>query len=549
LNKPKKFAKSLSTRIYVKIFLTVFALVLVSALVLIWAVNSEQAVKSGMSYLIAQAEKNSFKISFAGLAGSIKNGVTIEEVNVKNAAIGLFITANEIKIDFFLSKLLQFSRLPVEVRCKSIELSGAVTPDWLDELPPFPQVACASLLPANILLNKVSIKEVIYKPFHSDLLAFTASDLLLQKPDHEKKQAINVEYDGRFKDKKFLSGSFLGTMTDRARKLEGRLKACFAGQNVEAELALTNKKRQYEFSGHLIDATLDLAILSRWLLPLWQDQFPFGFDGKISAAGSWVYSNKIGFLGNFKGQFSKLRMVAQGLFITIFELNGNWKLFDGNLAIEDSGSSFVGFDASLHGGIENLLEHEPRFNINLNAPEIDMAAFYEQLPWGLKYTMTLPAMSGSSAFDLSVRGPEPEVRAGLQSSNLKVGNQKAQHNLNADLQFNYSVSRQQSWQLFLNYNFLKGVPAFFSRFTHKENNAQNVFRKVSLLKLKAEGPALPNLKIEGSSFMQNEELFSLAGRFKDGAGFLTTNDLAKDQEKYSGFTLEGFSVLQLILAY
>jgi hypothetical protein len=413
-------------------------------------------------------------------------------------------------------------------------------------LPNFPEVACLANLPGNLFFARMKFEEIEIKPFNEGLIRLNLADLIVEKPDQHENQKISCLAKGFFRDRRFLEGNFNGTLQQKSQKLNGRIEACVAGKKLISEIAAANRKGDLELSGHIIQAALDLTVISRWLISMWQDAFPFGFDGEISVSGSWIFNRKTGFLGNLSGDFKKLHMVAQGLFLTIFELNGNWKLFDGNLEFADGGSFFAGFPAVFDGRIESVFNADRRWKLSFKADHIDMGQFYSDLPWGIKYGFGLPQMTGTATFNLHIRGAYPDVAAAIKADEIEIVNQDARHRLNGAINFTFNEKEKMKWQLDLKNSFVAGLPAMFQRFTLASADAGSL-EKISSwsgCSWKGSGENLGNMKIQGQLLASEHQPVQLSGQFSDSNGRFS----ASVPEK-STFNSTKLSFLQFLLSY
>jgi hypothetical protein len=294
---------------------------------------------------------------------------------------------------------------------------------------------------------------------------------------------------------------------------------------------------------------LDLAVFSRWLIPLWQDAFPFGFDGMISFGGSWYYGEKLGFLGNIEGQFSKVRLVAQGLFITIFEMNGGWKLFDGNLELSDNGSFFAGFPAHMNGKIESVFSQKRKWNIDFSADTIDMNRFYDDLPWGVKYGMGLPTMNGTASFRLKLKGLRPEISATLKTQPfIKVEKKSFTNNVSGEINFKLGAKDQGHWAVNVSCNTDRGLPGLLNRFQRNGQTLADKFAHHTFagLSWQGKGSLLPALELNGNIRTADALTVPFNGSLHDGNGHLVVSG---NGEEFAGFSTSNVTLLQLILGY
>ena len=537
-----------SSRVYLKIFLIVLTLAVVTFVGVGWLLSSERAAQTIVAHLIKSAEANGYKAEFSGLSGSLKDGVELEHLSLRKTAPYQQIVFSEIQLTLDFGSLLTQARVLAEIDCNKVGISGAQPPVWFKDLPNFPETACLANLPGNFFLSRVKIEKLEFKPFSNDELKFEIADANLMPPDAEQQQSLILSLTGLFRDRQFATATFSANLSQKKQKLEGRIEACFAGKPLSCEIVVASKKGQPEFSGHIASATLDLTVFSRWLIPLWQDAFPFGFDGLVNVGGSWIYSDKLGFLGNLNGDFKAVRMVAQGLFLTIFELNGAWKFFDGNLELTDSGSQFAGFPAVFEGKIEEVATSKRRFNLTFKADKIDLASFYSDLPWGIKYGSGIPEFAGDALFDLHIRGILPDVSALFKCSEISVKSKTSLHDLSGQITFQREQKKGSVWKLELNGKFAEGIPALFERFHRNGQNLAESFKSKGGLRFvfSGKGSKSSDMEITGNLSDENLQLTGFTGRFKDGLGRLCTTS---SEEVLNGFASSDINFTQLILGY
>jgi len=539
-------AKPRPSKVYLKIFLIVLILSSMTVAITLSLLNSEKFTLFAADYLAGIVSANAAKLEFEGVSGSLKHGVFIKKLVWRKASPYQIVSCEDIRLRFDFSNLLAVKKIMAEIDCKKIETGGQAMPVWLEQLPNFPEIACLANLPGNLFFARVKVDELLIKPFNEGLIQIRLAGLLLGKPDQHEVQKVSCLAGGFFRDRRFLEGSFSGKLQQKSQKFEGRIEACVAGKKLISEIAVANRKGNLEFSGHIVEAAVDLAVISRWLISMWQDAFPFGFDGEISIGGSWIFNPKTGFLGNLSGNFQKLHMVAQGLFLTIFELNGTWKLFDGNLEFADGGSFFAGFPAVFDGRIEGVFNANRRWNLSFKADHIDMGQFYSDLPWGVKYGSGLPQMTGTATFNLHIRGAYPDVAAAIKADEIEVANQNARHRLKGAINFTFNEKEKLKWQLDLKNLFIAGLPAMFQRFSSASADGGSL-EKISGwsgCSWKGSGENLGNMKIQGQLLASEQHPVQLSGQFSDSNGRFS----ASVPEK-SPFNSTKLSFLQFLLSY
>lgn len=545
LQKPFRIS---SLRIHLKILLTVLLLGGLTLGMAYWAISSESFGPKLALYLIESAQGPSCKIESKGLTGSLLTGINCRHLTLRKAAPYFAAEVENLRLSFDFSRLPVSARVMAEVDCEKVTLSGSHFPaDWLKKLPKFPEISCFASLPGNLFLDRAAINRIVLRPCNDDSLRILFDGTTIERPDAKGQQKLTFAVNGFLQERRFAVGSFSASLEQKKQKAAGRVELCFAGRKIVAELVAANKGGRPELSGHVIDGEIDLAVFSRWLIPLWQQGFPFGFDGLIKVGGSWLYNEKAGFLSNLSGEFSSVRLVAQGLFITIFELNGQWKLFDGSLELSDGGSLLAGFPAHLDGRIESIFNAQRRWMLNLKADTIDMARFYADLPWGVRYGSGIPALAGNSRFSMQIRGSLPEVDSSLKTDGIQIIGKTSEMITAGSVSFKYLENQQPDWQINLRQTIVSGNSPFFQRFVGNSGNLGGRVAPENELIWEARGKNLPNLVVKGALRGGDSEIARVAGSFHEGNGRLQAFWGAESEQKE--YRAENLTLLQLLLAY
>lgn len=543
MNKSSKDNLKSSKSIYLRIFVIVIALFVITFSLVFWAVNSNNFAKLTADLISNNSDHQKVKVDFKNLQGNFYHGINIDAVKIKNPDLGFVGEFKGIKLDFNFDKMLAGKGITLDVLCREGEVQGAFYPEKLDDLPPFPTLGCFADLPANLRLATIKIDKIKLRPLHQFDLLFNFDSIFVRFLDGQKS---TFDFNGLFKKNEFLNGSYSGIWNQNKNKLSGRFEGCFAAKKYALELILEQKHGRLQASGHIPRGEIDLAVFSRWLIPLWQDAFPFGFDGLIKVGGSWVYNKNTGFLGNLNGSFSKVRLVAQGLFVTVFEFNGLYRIFDGNLELTDSGSTFVGFPAQLSGSIDSVFTPHRKWELAFSADAIDLASFAARLPWGIKYSMNLPELEGDAEFSMSVRGRKPDIYAELETSSLEVETDRSNHLIKGKIFFKSNNKLQEKVTAAFDYFSSDKDIAFLKRF--KKNGAEQFSYKMANFSWHGMGPDFSKMKLVGSIKEVNEPVAGLTGSFSNGNGYFETISTTRS-DKFADYRARNFSFLQLLLGY
>ncbi|MFZ5950820.1 MAG: hypothetical protein ACOYXC_08940 [Candidatus Rifleibacteriota bacterium] len=530
---------------YLKIFMVVVTLAAVFLISAILAANSQGFSRFAIGQLAMNLEKQGYKVEIASVTGNLYEGLDIPKVTLRRASPAFLLSAENLKLKFDFSALLAASGISAELELEKLSLNGAPGPIWLKNLPGFPEVGCIANIPGNFKLNHVLIHEAEIRPFNDDQLWFKLNQLNLE-PSQKGQQPLNLSFEGYLRDRRFFDGKFAANFSQKAQKIEGRLEGCLAGRNLSTEIVGAVKGGKFELSGYFAEAAIDLGILSRWLISLWQTSFPFGFDGIITLGGSWVYSEKTGFIGNISGDFNKIHMVAQGLFLTIFELNGHWKFFDDTLEVSDSGSLFAGFPAVINGRIEQVFALNRRWDLNFAADHIDTHKFYNDLPWGVKYGSGIPAMKGPASFSLQIKGNVPAVSASIVAENLEISTNSSTHQLAGQIFFNSEDLRKSLWRIKLKHKFAGGRLPLFHRFGRQDSKFDLVVSGAGECQWDCSGHDLANFAVQGKLIQGETINAELNGNFTDGSASIFS---ISEDSALNGYKSEKMTFLQFLLGF
>lgn len=526
---------------YWLVFFTVFFLVFTAGAFFYWALHSEYFARYAVDYLVAQAAPQGVRIEIDKVNGSIASGLLIEKARIRQASKQFDAKIHDAHLDFAVADLLRSATISVEAKINTVEVSGLILPEWADSMPPFSSFSCFGALPANLKIKSLGIDKFIARPHPQVLIEFSETDLA--EATESEQQPLKLVFECSFKGRPLGQGRFDGLFAIDQKKIEGTLALELAQQNLSCELSLRERRRQTEISGFIATATMDITVLSRWLSPLWQDDFPFGFDGNLNFSGSWLYNNEVGLVGNIAGKFQQLRMVALGLFIPIFELNADWHFFDGNLRFEDAQSFFVYFPAVLSGGVDSLLSGKPRWDVTFTSKAIDFAEFVAELPWSARYGLSLPELTGVAEFFLSLKSTRPEVIVFIKTDSLKAG--KGLEARQIDGKIAYAMPGSGPGECTLEFDVASDhqLPPFFKKFSEFEGlSGSGPFN----FNYSARGPSLGKFAYEGLVKRNDEILIHSTGSWEEGFG--SARALVLNQDTGKAFVADNIKTLDLILA-
>lgn len=534
-----------------RVLQTVIVLLSLSIIILVGLAHSQAFALYIASFIVEKSASRQVKIQLNGFTGSIVSGLSVESINVKklNPATEVVITGLQMSIDF--DRLLKAGIISIIGQASRVDITGMTT-FWppLGQLPAYSGPVCMAGLPANIQIASLSIDIISITPCIELPAIVTLNNLRIGSGESAAEQIFSVSANAEWRNRLIASGTLVGQLKHKQRRFEGSADLCFAGQKIVSEICFGQNRNKSELSGYISSASLDIAKLSLWLGPLWQQQFPFGFDGDFDCSGSWLYNSELGFLGNLSGSCRRLRMVALGFYITLLELNGKWKLFDGNLVFNDSGSYFVGFPASMTGQVESVMNRERNWNLNFNCSAIDFASLADELPWGFKYSANLPEISGLATLSVQVFGRKPSITARLSTDGLNAGENSQLRTVSGNAVFYHGIAASSSLQLDFQVHSQHSIPVFFKRFNSSAGNLEAQLRHnrgPHNFHYSLKGSPVGDMLFDGVFMSDEKTLLNVAGHWRNGLGSLRAM-LDEDSAKPLPFAAGGIPLLDLILA-
>ncbi len=410
------------TRHFKHVFLVVFTLIFLSVLLVIWAVSSPDFAGRIIAFAIDRVNaRGKISLDLQDLTGSIASGLRAGRFQLKQLHPPMHLTADNLAVNLDLSSF-QKGLILIGGAIGNIEAIGMGNSRLASAtIPDYHALGCFAGLPANFIVSSFSIDTLNFQPWQDFPLRLSLQDLKIRPASETFEQTLAMNVSAEWRQRNVGSGCFTGFARPRKSRIDGRLAIGMIGQRLETEISINEKRGRAEISGYIATASMNIAAVSHWLVPMWQDIFPFGFDGSMDFAGSWLYNEKTGFLGNISGKIVNLRMVALGLFLAIVELNGNWRFFDGTFDFADSGSRVLGFPASLSGKVEAVFDAGRKWQMDLICNSVDFARLADDLPWGIKYGLALPDVSGIASMQVLLRGVRPEISADISLQRLVVG--------------------------------------------------------------------------------------------------------------------------------
>jgi len=489
------------------------------------------------------------KITLDGVSGSITGGLIIDSARIIRRSPALDVSIKDIRFAFNFERLLKAGVVSVSGSSGHIEVLGTLPARVpFPDLPAYHGAECLAALPTNVEIAEFSIASARLVPLPELPGEVKVGRLVVAAGENKGEQSLQFSAVALWKNRQVASASFSGLLRQRQRRLDGKIDLCVAGQKVASEFKLVQKRKKPEISGYIASASIDVAKLSLWLGPLWQNHLPLGFDGHLDCTGSWLFNSEVGFLGNLSGKCQQLRVVALGFYFTLLELNGDWKLFDGNFVFDDSGSSVLGFAAELKGQIDSVVKPERNWRLHLACPIIDFARLADALPWGLKYSLELPDLSGSAALTINLSGRAPDLAARVSTDGLMVAGKDGNRKIHGHAGYRQTGLSSASLALDFVTESRQVLPPIFTRFSRGHASLTQMTPVSGLVNFnwKLSGPPLGDLKFRGNVTDNGKEISVLEGFWKSGAGHLRAFLAASAED--SPYVADGMTFLDLLFA-
>ena len=485
-----------------------------------YILSSEELTKYAINSTVANFISNEkVNVNLDKIEGCLLNGIRISQIEIKHVRPNFEAKIKDFNFKPVYTHLLNKGAVHIIGSIESFDCTGTFKiPPQTASIPAFIGTECFSGLPNNIKISSFDIKNISIKPY-SDADFHIFSNLISIKAGNDFDNLdVTADLKADWKSKPLAKAVYKGIWGQKKNKLNGNLKLNIAKQLIVSELSLAKGKKGIELSGYIAsDTQIDLLPLSQWLGCLWQLDYPYGISGKLYCQGSWLYNSEIGFLGNLKGKYDKLDISFIGIFISLLELNGSWKLFDGNLTFNDNGSRLIGFPASLNGSIESVTSSKRKWNLSFESNSLPLGKLTSSLPWMVKYSNGIPDLDGVATISVNLLGNKPQINAKLDLENLcQISKVDPISKISGKLL--YSTPENGSGTINANFEALteKGLPQFFKRFPGNFYETEN--SKISnSFKYSVNGSLNDKIKLKGII------------QCSDGRNFETNGELILDK--------------------
>ncbi len=537
-------------KLFRRVVRTVLLLIAISAALLAAALYSDgfalELVRAGIDLAGADGQT---KVSIDAFSGNLASGMQIKKIRLVRRSPVLDVTVNDLFLSVNFNRIMNAGVFSLSGKASSVQFVG-LDRLWLPlrDLPAYHGPACFASIPGNVEIHEFSVASAQIIP-HSGLPGSVSVNRCRIYPDASSDgHRLEFAFAGFWHAAQIASGSVQGTIRQKQKRFDGKAELDFAGQNLTTELCLQQKRRENEISGYIASASIDLARLSHWLSPLWQNSLPFGFDGTMDCTGSWLFNSELGFLGNLSGHCKKLRIVALGFYFALVELNGNWKLFDGNLQFSDCGSLFAGFPANLAGAVEAVARPGRNWSLSFVCPAVDFASLTSRLPWGLKYGFSLPDLAGSASVSLTLTGKSPDIACRVKTDCLTFAEGRNIHMVTGHADYSYTGPGSSSIDLAFTTESSRNAPLFFRRFHSADGNLVDRLPKGEpcTFQWKLSGPAMQQQRFTGQLHSGSRPAARIDGSWHAGTGHLNAELIDLDNPR--PFSAGGVQFLDLILA-
>lgn len=521
----------------------------ISAALLAAAIYSDrfaaEVIKAGVNLAVADGQ---MRITIDEFSGNLASGMRVKKARLVRRSPPFEVSVSDLVVGVNFNRILNGGVFSLSGKAGSVELVG-LDGVWLPlrDLPAYHGPACFAAIPGNVEIHDFAVASMRITP-HAGLPGSISVNRCRIYPDAESEtHRLEFGFAGFWHGAQIASGSLNGTIRQRQKRFEGKAQLDFAGQNITSELCLQQKRRQNEISGYIASASIDLAKLSHWLSPLWQNSLPFGFDGTMDCTGSWLFNSELGFLGNLSGHCEKLRIVALGFYFALVELNGTWKLFDGNLNFSDGGSLFAGFPATLSGAVESIASPERNWRLSFVCPAVDFASLTSRLPWGLKYGFSLPDLAGSASVNLALAGKTPDIACRLNTDCLTFAEGKNMHKVTGHAEYLCTGPGSSSIELAFIAESSRLAPLFFRRFHSSDGNLfDRLPTEPCTFQWELSGSPLLRQQFKGQLNAGSRKSVGVDGIWHAGIGHLNAELVDLDSPR--SFSAGGVQFLDLILA-
>lgn len=420
--------------------------------------GAEKLIKIGISHV----KKNfGIDISAAEISGSVLSTLQIGSIKGGMPFIPIGFEISSLSIEVFPTPILRNKPMGVGIRCESIMIREARKLDWLEPIPDVPIFTCLADMPVRIDLTSLHIERIEWQPVASGPIKVTVNGFDLGQSQPSQPQPMNFSSDVEFRNRLFTVATFTGHLDSNESRITGDIDFRALGNSISSQINVTKRKGKTIISGNIRHTGIELSSISHWLVSMWQDFFPFAFDGSITIGGTWAFETGMGFGSNLRGQLSGIRLVLLGFLAPILHVNGEWSLQNNCLAIEDTGSRFITFPAKISGEIKGFHSETPSWNLEASVLEISWERLLRSLPWALVYGSSIADIRGRASILVRIAGLRPSIMGLISSPKMQLIENDRTTEMNCRMEFRREQRGPDEWRIDFDWRNETGVPRIY----------------------------------------------------------------------------------------
>jgi hypothetical protein len=486
-------------------------------------INSEAFTLFTVNKIVAHMVDEDTTVTFDNLRGTIRDSIFFDKLSIKNDKNSERFILEEAQISLDFNYLLQKGVFSLVIVAKNAEIAQKFVKDFdLNTVPSFNPLSCLAYWQAETELGSLSLASLELICTSVEGTKIEVKDLQLKPTDNPREKAFTAALKVHWKDTPVGDLAWEGLLNQRAKKINSKLQLKLFGQSIKTELtASQNRNKSIECSGYLSEAEINVDALANWLVSYWQEELPITFGGRISFSGSWLYSSRVGFLGNLVGECRGLSAVALGFFYKLCEINNEWKYLNESISITDTGSKVFGAAAALNGKVESIFDKEGRkFDLAFDCINAEAVEIVDSLPWALRYAMRVPPIYGKLSLSAIATGKEPATTVRLTTKGLAVGDKEGMAQLKGSFSWLFSA-RQNSCEASFLVERMQGVPLLARRL-----ELEPIWRRIAgeqrVLRYKLSGDPLGAMFLNGTFEERDAKgaeglLATVTGAFEGGS--------------------------------
>lgn len=419
---------------------------------------------------------NECSLKATDVSGCIIDGIEIKKIELRHAKPTFEVNVTDFSLKFSYNALLKDGGICVDGKIGELAILGLWRlPEKVSEVPAFISPLCMVSLPGNIKIKEFEIKSIKFSPLLEKNLTLTSDALKIKSEDNNGKLKVNSVINIDWKNKPLSVVNFDGSYEQNKKKLNGIVEVNFAKQIFVSEVTVASNKKGVEFIGTIASQTVfDVLPLSQWLGYLWQAEYPYSFSGRIFCKGSWLYSSENGFIGNLNGKYEKLKADFVGGALNLLELNGDWKFFNETLTLKDGGSKLLNFPMTIDGKVESVIKGTKKYDLVFNYDSVAVDKLISSIPWVIRYTNKIPAVSGVATISVKINGTRPMISSKFEVKDLQQKDLKLPAKVSGKAFYRLSETGNANVNGKFSAVTEEGLPTFFKRFSNGFYSKSNV---------------------------------------------------------------------------